>query len=94
VQTTWPEDALSYRYTAYLGFEDYELDPSGTIPQINLIISATYAATCPLYKYVAPDTSEFMFDADPALCVYDFLTNWRYGTGFPASIYRYNDLEY
>jgi len=23
-------------------------------------------------------------DADPALCIYDYLTNWRYGAGFPA----------
>jgi len=85
VQTKWPEDSFTYLYTAYVAFEDYELDPSGTIPQINFIISAPYAATCPLNRYIAPDTSEWMFDADPALCVFDFLTNWRYGTTFPIS---------
>lgn len=85
ISTKWPEDAFSYIYTAYVGFQDYELDSSGTIPQINFIISATYAATCPLNLYVAPDTSEWMFDADPALCVFDLLTNWRYGAGFPIA---------
>lgn len=84
IQTNWPEDARSYKSTAYLGFNDYELDASGTIPQINVIITGKFSATCPLYTYTAPDDTTWLFDADPAQCVVDFLTNATYGCGFPA----------
>lgn len=93
IQTKWPEDARSYKSTAYLGFDDYELDPSGTIPQINVLLTAKFATTCPLYTYTAPDETTWLFDADPALCVPDFLTNATYGAGFPDSYIDYTTLE-
>lgn len=85
IANQWPEDAFSYRHTSYCGFDNYELDSSGTIPQINFLVVAKYAADFPLYRYTAPDTSTWLFDADPAEVVYDFLTNPTYGVMFPTS---------
>jgi hypothetical protein len=85
ISSNWPEDAFAYRHTSYCGFDDYELDSSGTIPQINFLIVAKYAGVFPLYRYTAPDTTTWLFDADPASCVWDFLTNPTYGVMFPEA---------
>lgn len=92
ISDKWPEDARAYRYTSYLGFNDYELDGSATIPQLNFIIQARFQATCPLYRYTAPDTSTWLFDADPALCINDFLTDPIYGVAFPEAYIGYDTL--
>lgn len=85
ISNKWPQDARNYTYTAYLGFNDYELDASGTIPQENFLITARFSASFPLYRYTAPDSSTWLFDSDPALCIPDFLTDSVYGVGFPQS---------
>lgn len=83
VSSRWPSDAFGYTNTYYLGFPDYPLDSSATIPLLNFILPGHFAATSPLYLFTAPDAETFFFDADPALCIYDFLTNETYGAGFP-----------
>ncbi len=85
ITTNWPSDAFDYKNTCYLGFQDYEIDPSGTIPQQNFLVAALFAGTCPLYQFDAPDGSHTLFDADPALCVFEFLTNFRFGVQFPTA---------
>lgn len=85
VQTNWPDDAFAYRDTAYIGFEDWPLDSSATIPQLNFLVDGIFFGTCPLNKYAAPDGTEWLPDADPALCINDFLTNSRYGAQFPSA---------
>lgn len=81
----WPGDDFAYRNTAYIGFEDWPLDSSATIPQLNFLIEGKYSGTCPLNVFVAPDTTEYLFDADPALVILDFMTNDTYGAGFPIA---------
>lgn len=83
VEDTWPDDAFAYRHTAYIGFYDWPLDSSATLPFLNFIVEGLFQGTCPLNLYTAPDAEEIFFDADPAECIFDFLTNAFYGTGFP-----------
>ena len=82
----WPNDSYNYPLTSFIGFFDWPLDSSATIPQLNFVVSGLFAGTCPLNNYVAPDGTEVMMDADPALCIYDLLTNERYGVPFPADM--------
>lgn len=85
IATNWPNDAFDYVHTAYLAFLDSQLDSSATIPFINFVPIGVLAATSPLNRYTAPNGSQYFLDADPAQCIYDFLTNSRYGAGFPAA---------
>lgn len=80
----WPDDAFSYRRTAYVGFPDYQIEQSGTIPQLNFLVKSKFH-TFPLNPFQLNDGTDVIVDADPAACVYDFLTNEIYGVKFPAS---------
>jgi Putative phage tail protein len=84
ITSNWPADAFGYKDTAYLGFPDNTLDSSGTIPFLNFVFRAIFAGTSPLNLFAAPDTNQYFLDADPGQVVLDFLTNARYGVGFPS----------
>jgi len=84
VSSSWPNDAFGYKDTAYIGFYDWPLDSTATIPQLNFMVQGRFYATSPLNRYTAPNSSQYFLDADPAECVFDFLTNETYGVGFPS----------
>lgn len=98
VESNWPNDARGYKDTCYIGLPNMQLDSSAAPPQLNFVPGGLFSGTCPLNpatfngQYTDnngqhPDTFFAGYvDADPALCVYDFLTNERYGAGFPASL--------
>lgn len=85
ITAQWPGDAFGYKDTCYVGFADYQLDSSATVPQLNFIIEGIFQGTSPLNLYTAPDGETLLMDADPAQVIYDFLTNPRYGAGIPAA---------
>ena len=86
ITSNWPTDAFGYKDTAYIGFEDWPLDSTATIPQLNFIFQGRLFDTSPLNLYTAPDGSTHYLDADPGQVVYDFLTNDVFGVEFPASL--------
>ena len=70
----YPASALGYSGIAYVWSSAYDLGPSATVGSNSLVVQG------PLYG------SGFNgIDADPALVISDFLTNPRYGAGFPAA---------
>lgn len=81
----FPSDALTYPKLAYVGFLDYPLDASGTLPQLNFVVQGPYAGSSPLnaqnIKFLGPMVCQ---DADPAECIIDLLTNPTYGASFPS----------
>ena len=82
-QAVWPylsvfyaDQALAYQGTAYLAAPSYNLGASATLGNHSFEILGVYAGT-----------GANGVDADPALVIYDFLTNAQYGAGLnPASI--------
>jgi Putative phage tail protein len=98
VESNWPDDARGYKDTCYIGLPNMQLDSSAAPPQLNFVPGGMFSGTCPLNpatfngQYTDnngqhPDSFFAGYiDADPALCVHDFLTNSRYGVGFPASL--------
>lgn len=67
---------LGYSGTAYLTGDPLQLGQSPAIPNVSFETTGFEAGTCgPLF----PD------DANPSLIIQDFLTNLRYGAGFPSS---------
>jgi hypothetical protein len=80
-----PDDVYNYTFTAFIGFYHWPLDSSATIPQLNFVPKGIFAGTCPLNLYTAPDSTQVLMDADPAECIYDLLTNTRYGVPVPTS---------
>jgi hypothetical protein len=103
VADNYPDDARSYKNTAYYALYNAVLDSSATVPQINIIAQGTYHGTSPLNNSSLSITTgntdangnntSFIgelalgdADADPALCIYDFLTNPTYGAYFPPSL--------
>ncbi len=70
----YPYNALAYQGTAYLWGGGYNLGSSASIGNHNVEIIGVYAGT-----------GVNGVDADPALCIYDFLTNAQYGAGFNAA---------
>ena len=76
LEAIYPYNALAYQGTAYLWGAGYNLGNSAAIGNHNVEIYGPYAGT-----------GVNGIDADPALVIYDFLTNAQYGAGFdPASI--------
>jgi hypothetical protein len=68
------DQALTYNGTAYLYAQNFNLGPSASVGDNSFEVFGL------LYQ------SGFNgIDADPALVIQDFLTNARYGCGFPAS---------
>lgn len=81
----WPADAFTYKDTCYLGCDNYPLDSSATVPQLNFVPQGILAGSSPLNLFTAPSGAVFLLDADPAQVIVDFLTNSTYGAGFPLS---------
>ena len=96
-----PADARAYNDTAYLASNMWLLDASATVPQFSLLQPGFYQGSCPLNRanftianQNAPPspaeqtvTVDLDMDADPALMIFDFLTNPQYGVlGFTSSV--------
>lgn len=64
-----------YGGLAYAAIAKFDLGTSGALPALSFEISGRFAGT---------STGVNAYDADPALCVQDLLTNAQYGAGFPA----------
>jgi hypothetical protein len=96
ISTLYPNEALSYRGISYVFGQQYQIDSSATIPQIQVASAAFLNATCPLnnstlvlFTRTAPYANIVFHiscaEADPALCMNDLLTNAVYGAGFPSA---------
>ena len=66
--------ALNYNGTAYMASSDFDLGSSASVPSIAFEVYGLLQATTQTVNG---------YDADPAVCVQDFLTNPQYGVGFP-----------
>lgn len=98
ITSHWPGDARSYKDTCYIGLPNMQLDSTATMPQLNFVPRGTFAGTCPLNPTTftgsytnnngvfADSYNAGYIDADPAICIYDFLSNSRYGAGFPTNL--------
>ena len=98
IESHWPADARGYKDTCYIGLPNMQLDSTATPPQLNFVPRGLFSGTCPLNPATfsgsytnndgqfATSFNAGYVDADPAVCVSDFLTNPRYGAGFPASL--------
>jgi hypothetical protein len=73
-QTTHPEQALGYSGTANIVANNYGLGNSAALPNFSFEVQG-----------IASSTGGNGLDANPAAIVSDFLTNPRYGAGFPAA---------
>ena len=80
--TNYPTQALGYQGTAYLCAASYQLGSNAEIGNHNFEIKGFFAST-----------GGNGIDADPALCVYDFLTSAQYGAGFNAASIDMTTLE-
>jgi hypothetical protein len=70
--TAHPTQALSYNGVSYLAAANYNLGSSASLPNHSFEIKGPHYGTAPNG-----------IDADPALCLTEFLTNAQYGCGFP-----------
>lgn len=75
--TNHPDEALGYNGTAYLAAANYDLGSSASLPNHRFEV-------CGLLWYTGVGGT--VPDADPALMADDFLTNPRYGAGFPEDM--------
>ena len=92
IVSSWPTDAFGYKDTMYIGYYDWPLDSSATIPQLNFVVQGRLYATSPLNRYTAPNGSQYFLDADPGQVLLDFLTNETYGVGFPTALIDQDSL--
>lgn len=69
-----PAKALGYSGTANVTLDNYQLGTTATLPNFSFEVSGIEAAS-----------GINGFDANPAAIIGDFLTNPRYGAGFPAA---------
>ena len=72
--TKHPAKALGYSGTANFTLDNYLLGPTATLPNFTIEVIGLESAS-----------GIDGFDANPAAIVTDFLTNPRYGAGFPAA---------
>jgi len=72
--TNHPAKALSYSGTANFTCANYQLGNTATLPNFSVEIEGIEA-----------ESGVNGFDANPAAVVADFLTNARYGAGFPSA---------
>ena len=72
--TNHPAKALGYSGTANFTLDNYQLGMTATLPNFSLEVIGIEASS-----------GINGFDANPAAIVTDFLTNARYGAGFPAA---------
>lgn len=80
--TTFGSQGLYYPGIAYLCSSDMDLGTSGTMPSLAFELYAVLQGTAGVPSGGIPPYG--VQDADPARCIYDFLTNAQYGVGFPA----------
>ncbi len=73
LETKHPSKALKYRNLAYVATANYELGATNLLPNFTF---ETYGIGC------GDITGEL--DVDAKSIIYDYLTNSRYGTGFPV----------
>ena len=73
LSTKYPAQALAYQGTAYVCAANYGLGGSANIGNHNFEVIGALAGT-----------GINGIDADPALVIYDFLTNAQYGAGFAS----------
>ena len=73
--TKHPSQALSYADTAYVASSSYNLGSSASLPQHHFEVRGKFYNTYGAYGYP---------DANPADIIEDYLTNPKYGLGFPA----------
>lgn len=57
ITANWPQDARTYKNTAYYGFSNGQLDSSATVPQINLVVQGLLAGTSPLNNSIVHITT-------------------------------------
>ena len=74
----WTSDHLGKGVCHAMFSFKYNADAFGKIPKINFVIRGTQVLT-------DLTGSTYAYSANPALCLYDFLTNTRYGKGLSAS---------
>ena len=72
--TNHPAKALSYSGTANVTLDNYQLGTTATLPNFSFEVIG-----------IASSSGVNGFDANPAAVISDFLTNPRYGAGFPAA---------
>lgn len=48
IQQNWPNDARPYKDLCYIGFNQAQLDASGTVPQISFVLRGLFAGSSPL----------------------------------------------
>ena len=70
--THHPTKALGYSGTANITLDNYQLGATATLPNFSVEVIG-----------IESDSGANGFDANPAAIVADFLTNPRYGAGFP-----------
>lgn len=91
VVAAYPSQALGYEGTAYVAAENYSLGDNATLDNHNFEVQGLrYGSGYGQLQYNSLDQvgagSGFAFvDADPALCIGDFLTNAQFGVGFPSA---------
>ena len=74
----YPSQALAYAGTAYMAAAWYQMGTTPTIGNLTFEVFGNLAGT-----------GANGIDADPALVIYDFLTNPRYGAGFDPAVDRH-----
>jgi hypothetical protein len=77
----YPMQAISYQGTAYFGIPNAYLGSNATFGQTNVEVKGIFAGS-----------GVNGVDADPAMCVDDFLTNAIYGVGFASASIDYSTL--
>jgi hypothetical protein len=92
----YPQD-LGYQGTAYVAAANYQLTSSATIDNHNFETMGFRYGTgygqTPYTQFgdnlengaLSPAPATGYFDADPSLCIYDFLTSAQFGVGLPAA---------
>ncbi len=72
--TKYPGEALGYNGLAYMAGSGISLGNSANLSNYNVIVKGIYS-----------NSVGSLTDADPSLVVTDWLTNAKYGVGFPSS---------
>ncbi|HTV89612.1 MAG TPA: hypothetical protein VME41_11410, partial [Stellaceae bacterium] len=90
VASTYPSQALGYEGTAYVCAANYGLGDDATLDNHNFEVQGLRCGSgYGQLQYNSSDSTGSgggygFVDADPALCVNDFLTSPQFGVGFPS----------
>ncbi len=77
--TYFTAQALAYRGLAYITSFNYDLGSTPSLPQYSFEVNGLLDGSAGF------DAAGNHWDADPAQIIQDFLTNARYGVGFPSA---------